>query len=57
MVEPYRAVVIQNDVEMPNIKASASDVKATMHRNLDRVCQLIDWSAREKSRDEEILLG
>ncbi|MCZ6613486.1 MAG: hypothetical protein O6762_02260 [Thaumarchaeota archaeon] len=57
MVEPYRAVVIQNDVEMPNIKASASDVKATMRRNLDRVCQLIDWAAREKSSDEEVLIA
>ena len=57
MAEVYRAVVIQSDVEMVDPTGSASQVKDTMNRNLTRICQLIDWAAREKSYGERLLIA
>ena len=57
MAEPYRAVVIQSDVEMVDPTRPASQVKETMNRNLTRICQLIDWAAREKSHNEKLLIA
>ncbi len=50
MIRPYPAVAIQSNVHMPDINSSEREIKQTMHRNLERACELIDWSARELQR-------
>ncbi len=50
MIRPYPAVAIQSNVYMPDITSSELEIHKTMQRNLDRACELIDWSARELQR-------
>jgi predicted amidohydrolase len=57
MFDPYRAVVIQSDVEMVDSGHSKKLIRDTMNRNLTRICQLIDWAAREKSHGENLLVA
>ncbi|MFH1328667.1 MAG: nitrilase-related carbon-nitrogen hydrolase [Candidatus Bathyarchaeota archaeon] len=57
MAEPYRAVVIQSDVELVDLSHSEELVKETMSKNLTRICQLIDWASREKSHGEHLLVA
>lgn len=52
MIRPYPAVAIQTNVYMPDITSTDREMRATMHRNLSRVCELIDWSARELQRTQ-----
>jgi len=57
MADPYRAVVIQSDVEMVDLTRSESQIKETMNKNMTRICQLIDWASREKSHGEKLLIA
>ena len=52
MIRPFPAVAIQSNVHMPDITSSDGKIRQTMKRNLDRVCELIDWSARELQRTQ-----
>ena len=52
MIRPYTAVAIQSNVYMPDITSTDTAIKKTIHRNLDRACELIDWSARELQRTQ-----
>lgn len=52
MIRPYPAVAIQSNVYMPDITSPDREIRQTMKRNLDRVCELIDWSARELQRTQ-----
>ena len=52
MIRPYTAVAIQSNVYMPDITSSQAEIKKTIHRNLNRACELIDWSARELQRTQ-----
>jgi predicted amidohydrolase len=57
MTQPYRAVVIQSDLEMVDPTRSLSQIRETMNKNLTRICQLIDWASREKSHGENLLIA
>ncbi len=50
MIRPYLAVAVQANVYMPDITSSEREIRRTMHRNLNRAGELIDWSARELQR-------
>ncbi len=50
MIRPFIAVAIQANVQMPDVAAGESEARKTMQRNLNRACELIDWSARELQR-------
>jgi len=50
MIRPYLAVAVQANVYMPDITSSEREIRRTMHRNLERAGELIDWSARELQR-------
>lgn len=52
MIRPYPVVAIQSNVYMPEITSSDREIRNTIHRNLKRACELIDWSARELQRTE-----
>ena len=52
MIRPYTAVAIQSNVYMPDITSTETEIKKTLHRNLNRAGELIDWSARELQRTQ-----
>lgn len=52
MIKPYPAVAIQSNVYMPDVSSSETEIRKTMKQNLDRACELIDWSARELQRTQ-----
>jgi len=50
MIRPFIGVAIQANVHMPNMTDNEVEVRKTMFKNLQRSCELIDWSARELQR-------
>jgi predicted amidohydrolase len=42
---------------MPNIRDPEEKIKKVMHKNLNRICELIDWAARESSPGERLLIA
>ncbi len=52
MIRPLPAVAIQANVCMPDITSTNRQVRETMHQNLNRACELIDWSVRELQRTQ-----
>ncbi len=52
MIRPYPAVAIQSNVRMPDVTATESAIRESMHQNLNRAGEMIDWSARELQRTQ-----
>ena len=56
MIRPYPTVAVQSNVYMPDITSSEREIRKTMQRNLNRACELIDWSARELQRTQAMTM-